>query len=167
MEALTTKPPAEHELADETFMSAEDLGTYTAKLRAAKTMKELQAQDHAEKARADLIKTLSAPIAVTPEKVHEITRTLQHKLRLAAEQGKSELLVMRFPNVMCSDGGRAITNTEADWPETLTGRPRQAYEFWRDRLRPAGYGLKAMIVAWPDGMPGDVGFFLTWERHRA
>ena len=49
-----------------------------------------------------------------------------------------------------------------DWPETLTGRPRQAYEFWRDQLRPAGYRLKAMIVEWPGGLPGDVGFFLQW-----
>jgi hypothetical protein len=27
----------------------------------------------------------------------------------------------------------------------------------------AGYGLKAMIINFPEGMPGDVGLFLTWE----
>ncbi|GEP04351.1 hypothetical protein [Methylobacterium oxalidis] len=167
MEALKTKPPAEHELGDETFMSAAELGAYTAKLKAAKMMKDMQAQDRAGKARADLIKTLSEPVEVTPERIHDITKSLLHKLRIAAEQGKNELLVMRFPNVMCRDGGRAINNAERDWPETLTGRPRQAFEFWRDRLQPAGYGLKAMIVDWPDGMPGDVGFFLTWTQRRA
>ena len=164
MEALKTKPPAEHELGDESFMSAAELSSYTAQLKAAKALKELDAQDSTEKARNDLIKTLSAPIELTPKKLQEISQSLLSKLRVAAEQGKKELLVMRFPNVMCSDGGRAINNSEMGWPETLTGRPRQAYEFWKDRLRPAGYGLKAMIVNWPDGMPGDVGFFLTWER---
>ena len=47
-------------------------------------------------------------------------------------------------------------------PETLTGRPRQAYELWRDQLRSAGFRLSAMIVEWPGGLPGDVGFFLKW-----
>jgi hypothetical protein len=167
MEALRTRPPTNLELADETFMSAAELGAYTAKLKAAKALKDLKAEDQASKARAELIKALSRTIELTPEKVQEITRPLLHKLRVAAEQGKNELLVMRFPNAMCSDGGRAINNTESDWPDTLTGRPRQAYEFWRERLRPLGYGLAAMIVDWPDGMPGDVGFFLTWEKLHA
>ena len=164
MDAVRTRSPADLELADETFMSAAELGAYTAKLKAAKAMKALKAEDKASQARAELIKTLSKTIELTPEKVQEITRPLLHKLRVAAEQGKNELLVMRFPNAMCTDSGRAINNAEADWPDTLTGRPRQAYEFWRERLRPLGYGLSAMIVDWPDGMPGDVGFFLTWVK---
>lgn len=164
MEALRSRPPTDLELADETFMSAAELGAYTAKLKAAKAMQELKGEDQANKARAELIEALSKPIELTPEKVHEITRPLLHKLRVAAEQGKNELMVMRFPNAMCRDGGRAINNANADWADTLTGRPRQAYEFWRERLRPLGYGLAAMIVDWPDGMPGDVGFFLTWEK---
>jgi hypothetical protein len=166
MESLRTKPPTEHELGDETFMSAAELDNYTARLKAAKAMKEMTAQDSAGKARAELVKTLSQTVEVTPEKVHEVTKMLLHKLRAAAENGRNELMVMRFPNVMCTDGGRAINNSEKGWPETLTGRPRQAFEFWRDRLKSAGYGLKAMIVNWPDGMPGDVGLFLTWETRR-
>ncbi|WP_018260541.1 hypothetical protein [Methylobacterium sp. WSM2598] len=153
-------------LASEPFMSADDLAAYSARMRAAKALKELEGQDRAALAREELVKQLSVPIPVTPEKLHEITQRLLDKLRIAAEQGQKELLVMRFPNLMCTDKGRAINNAEAGWAETLTGRPRQAYEFWRDRLHPAGYGLKAMIVDWPDGMPGDVGFFLTWESTR-
>ncbi|QDI83274.1 hypothetical protein E8E01_24095 [Methylorubrum populi] len=163
MEALKTKPTAEHALGDETFMSAAELGAYTAELKGAKAR---QAGDRVDKARAELIERLSEPVELTPKTVHDITQSLLHKLRIAAEQGNNELLVMRFPDVMCSDGGRAINNFEKDWPDTLTGRPRQAFEFWRDRLRPAGYGLKAMIVDWPDGMPGDAGLFLTWETRR-
>ncbi|MFE1598769.1 hypothetical protein [Methylobacterium sp. ID0610] len=164
METLTTKPAAE--LGNEPFMFAADLDAYSTRMKAAKAVREMEGQDRAGQARAELIKRLSEPVAVTPEKVHEITQTLLHKLRIAAEQGQKELLVMRFPNLMCSDKGRAINNAEAGWPETLTGRPRQAYEFWRERLHPAGYGLKAMIVDWPDGVPGDVGLFLTWEPKR-
>ena len=71
-------------------------------------------------------------------------------------------MVLRFPCALCTDKGRGINNADKDWPETLTGRPRQAYKFWRDHLRPAGYRLKAMIIEWPGGLPGDVGFFLQW-----
>ena len=44
----------------------------------------------------------------------------------------------------------------------LTGVPRQAFELWRNELQPAGYRLKAMIVEWPQGLPGDVGLILAW-----
>jgi len=116
--------------------------------------------DRAEKARKELIKTLSTP--VDAERLKEVKASLQSKLRSAAQRGVSELMVMRFPTALCTDKGRAINNSDKDWPDTLTGRPRQAYEFWRDQLRPAGYRLRAMIVEWPGGLPGDVGFFLQW-----
>ncbi len=67
MEALKTNPQTEHELGDESFMSAAELGAYTAKLKAAKA---LQTEDRAEEARAELIKALSETIEVTPKKVH-------------------------------------------------------------------------------------------------
>ena len=153
---------AAEELGDEMFMSAADLRTYMTEMEMAKAMKEVGAMDRAEKARKELMKSLSAPIEVTPEKIKEVTETLRRKLRSAAQRGASDLMVMRFPSTLCTDRGRAINNSEAGWPETLTGRPRQAYEFWRDHLRPADYRLKAMIVEWPGGLPGDVGFFLQW-----
>ena len=70
---------------------------------------------------------------------------------------------MRFPSALCTDKGRAINNAEPDWPATLTGRPRQAYEFWKEHLQPAKYKLRAMIIDWPGGLPGDVAFFLSWS----
>jgi hypothetical protein len=30
-------------------------------------------------------------------------------------------------------------------------------------FRPRGYKLKVQIVDFPNGMPGDVGMFLTWD----
>ena len=163
METVQTKAvksAAALELGDESFMSAADLRAYMDEMDMAKAMKEVDAMDRAEKARKELIKTLSTP--VDAERLKEVKASLQSKLRSAAQRGVSELMVMRFPTALCTDKGRAINNSDKDWPDTLTGRPRQAYEFWRDPLRPGGYRLRAMIVEWPGGLPGDVGFFLQW-----
>ena len=155
-----TSPAAAQELGDESFMSAADLRAYMTEMDMANASKEIERMDRAEKARQELMKSLSTE--VPPEKLPEVKASLLRKLRSAAQRGATELMVMRFPTALCTDKGRAINNADKDWPDTLTGRPRQAYEFWRDQLRPAGYRLKAMIVEWPGGLPGDVGFFLQW-----
>ena len=160
--AAAAVPAKAHELGDESFMSADDLRNYMTKIAQARANEEVEAMDRAEKAKDELSKTLAEPIELTPEKLEEIAGRLLIKLRAAAERGETEIMVMRFPNTLCTDHGRAINNTLPNWPDTLTGRPRQAYELWRDRLKPQGYGLSAMIIDWPNGMPGDVGLFLTW-----
>ncbi|MGQ3675705.1 hypothetical protein ACT6QH_09455 [Xanthobacter sp. TB0139] len=152
----------QHQLADETFISADELREYMHHQEVLKANKAIEAMDRAEKARADFIKTLSEPVDLTPDRIHEISQNITMKMRLAAERGESEIMVMRFPNALCTDKGRAINNGESTWPETLVGRPRQAYELWRDHLRDANFKLKAMIVDWPNGMPGDVGMFVSW-----
>ena len=165
METQQTNPDearAKQELGDETFMSAADLRTYMTEMQMAKAMKSVDGMDKAGQAREALIKRLAEPIDLTPERLKEIVQPLKAKLRLAAERGETELMVMRFPNSLCSDKGRAINNADETWPETLTGRPRQAYELWRDQLKNAGFKLSAMIIEWPGGLPGDVGFFLKW-----
>lgn len=169
METLKTKSDeskAQQELGDETFMSAEDLRTYMTKMQMARAMKSVDGMDQAGKAREELIKRMAEPIDLTPERLKEIVHALQTKLKAAAERGQNELMVMRFPNALCSDKGRAINNADPSWPETLSGRPRQAYDLWRDQLRPAGFRLSAMIIEWPGGLPGDVGFFLKWGESK-
>ncbi|MGH2342475.1 hypothetical protein ACRC7T_13450 [Segnochrobactraceae bacterium EtOH-i3] len=147
------------DLGDESFMSADDLRVYVQDMKKAQAAASEKA---AEAARKALIDKLSHPVDMTPEFVHELKSNLAVKIRLAAERGEKELLVMRFPNALCSDQGRAINNDEPGWPDTLTGRPRQAFELWRDHLKPGNYGLKAMVIDWPGGVMGDIGFFLTW-----
>ena len=149
------------ELGDETFMSATELRNYMMQTERAKASKDV-GSGQADRARDELIKSLLQPVAVTPEKIAEVKRRVFGQLRTAAGKGDKELLVMRFPNALCTDNGRALNNSEKGWPSTLIGRPLQAFEFWRDHLQPQGYGLKAMIVDWPQGLPGDIGFFLTW-----
>ncbi|MCP8937916.1 hypothetical protein NK718_05265 [Alsobacter sp. SYSU M60028] len=160
MSAATT------ELANESFMSADDLRSYMTQMQMAKASSAVSSMEAADKARKDLIKTLSEPIKVTPEFLKQVMSSLTLRMKKTAETGQSELMVMRFPTALCTDGGRAINNNEAGWPDTLTGRPRQAYELWRDHLRAGGFRLKAMIIEWPGGLPGDVGFFLAWGESR-
>lgn len=150
-------------LADESFMSADDLNAYMTELEMAKASKMLSAMDKAEEARQKLVKTLQEEVEVNAETIARIKHNLAVKTRAAAARGEREVMVMRFPSALCNDKGRALNNSEADWPTTLTGRPRQAYEFWKEHLKPANYRLRAMIIDWPGGMPGDVAFFLAWS----
>jgi hypothetical protein len=150
-------------LGDETFMSADSLRSYMTDMSMAKAAKEVAAMAKADAARDELVRTMRETIDLTPAKIAELKRNLSSKLKAAAERGETEVMVMRFPNSLCSDKGRAINNAEPGWPESLTGRPRQAYEFWRDHLKAANYKLTAMIVEWPGGLPGDVAFFVSWK----
>jgi hypothetical protein len=153
-------------LGDEAFMSADELRSYMTSMQMAKAEKAMSAMDSADQARRELVRKLSEPAKLTPEVLKDIRNNLGTRVRKAAQSGETEAMVMRFPVDLCTDAGRAINNGDADWPETLTGRPRQAYELWRDHLREAGYKLKAMIIEWPGGLPGDVGFFLSWSNSK-
>jgi hypothetical protein len=146
-------------LGDEAFMSVADLKAYVAEVESAKASESYGAVERAEKARKEVIDKLLQRVDITPEKV----QAFMNRLRQAALRGENELLVIRFPSALCTDHGRALNNSEPEWPDTLVGAPRQFYEIWKERLEPAGYRLKAMIVEWPNGFPGDVGLFVAWK----
>ena len=92
----------------------------------------------------------------------DVFERVSRAVKGAAERGEREVMVMRFPSAYCTDGGRAINNFEPDWPETLTGFAKRAYEFWQKELEPKGYKARAQIMDFPGGVPGDVGIFLRW-----
>lgn len=81
----------------------------------------------------------------------------------AMEDEKTEALVYKFHSDLCADSGRAISNTDPDWPTTLQGKALEVYEAFVEQAKPAGYKLKAMIVDFPDGKPGNVGIYLSWK----
>ena len=83
-------------------------------------------------------------------------------LRAAAERGDSHLQVFTFPSELCTDRGRAINNGDPNWPESLVGFAQRAYEFYKTELQPHGYRLRAEIINFPGGMPGEVAIALTW-----
>ena len=82
----------------------------------------------------------------------------------AVENGMTSVQVFRFPNHVCTDNGRAINQAEEGWEKTLTGVPKEIYEFFfKRKLKPRGYHLRYEIIDYPGGMPGDVGIFLSWR----
>ena len=95
---------------------------------------------------------------IHPEVFERVSRVVKG----AAERGEREVLAIRFSSEYCTDGGRAINSFEPDWPKTLTGFAKRAYEFWQKELEPHGYKLRAQIMDFPGGVPGDVGIFLRW-----
>lgn len=139
-------------------MSAKELMEYAAQAEAAKASKSSNITNTAEKARKELLDRLSKPMEITDAMRAQFVA----QVKTAALAGKNELMVLRFPNELCTDRGRAINNQEPGWPETLTGVPRQLYELWEQRLKDNGYRLGSMIIEWPGGLPGDVGLFLKW-----
>ena len=95
---------------------------------------------------------------VQPEAIDRIN----HLISVAAKQGNHQLQVLTFPSNYCSDGGRRINIADPEWPSTLEGFAKKAYDFFQKELRPLGYKLHAEIMNFPGGMPGDVALFLTW-----
>jgi len=81
----------------------------------------------------------------------------------AVNNGLTEVEVGRFPNTLLTDRRRAINQQEKGWEETFTGLPKELVDFWRTHLKSRGYKLRAEIVSWPGGIPGEVGLFLAWD----
>ena len=116
-------------------------------------------QVDAEAEKKMLLEKLTKPSGVSDE---EALRRVAAIIERAAANGLTEVQVYRFPNALCTDHGRAINQQEPGWETTLTGLPKEMYEFWERQLRPRGYKLRVQIVDFPDGMPGDVGLTLKW-----
>ena len=105
--------------------------------------------------------------AFMAQEVHpQVFERVSRVVKGAAERGERDVLAVRFPSEYCTDGGRMINNYEPGWPETLTGFARHAYEFWQKELAPQGYKVRAQILDFPGGVPGDVGIFLAGDGTR-
>jgi len=92
----------------------------------------------------------------------QVMERVNAAVRRAAEQGLHELQVISFPATYCNDHGRRINNLEADWADSLEGFAKRAYDFYVTELRPLGYKIRAQVLDYPGGMPGEVGLFLSW-----
>jgi hypothetical protein len=107
-----------------------------------------------------LLDKLSKPSGVSDEERMARAAAI---IKRAVTNGVAEVEITRFPNNLCTDHGRAINQQEAGWEETLTGLPRELYQFWKTYLQPRGYRLKYQIADWPDGVPGDISVTLSWS----
>ena len=142
------------------IFSAADLKRRMAERETEKAAEEVRRMREQQEKQKKVMAEFHQPPARTPD---QLMQAVMQLVSHAAENGENEVQVYRFPNSLCSDGGRRINNVLPDWEQTLEGRPRLGYEFWREHLRPLGFGLRAQILDYPGGMPGDVGFFLTWK----
>jgi hypothetical protein len=139
--------------------SAVDLRRRMAERETAKAAEEQRHIKEQEEKQKAVMAEFHKPPERTPDQLMQLVTQLVNR---AAERGQSEVQVYRFPNSLCTDRGRRINNSEPDWEKTLEGRPKAAYEFWHEHLRPLGFHLRAEVLEYPGGMPGDIGFILTW-----
>jgi hypothetical protein len=124
--------------------------------RASAAMKKLTAAEAEKKA---LLDKMSRPSGLSDDEVLEKASIIINR---AVENGLSAVQVYRFPHTLCTDNGRAINQAEEGWEKTLTGIPKEIYEFWQRQLRSRGYHIRYEIIDYPGGMPGDVGVILSW-----
>ncbi|RAI39433.1 hypothetical protein [Rhodoplanes roseus] len=117
----------------------------------------LKAHEDAEK--TALLDKFTKPSGVDDEERLQRAAAIVNR---AVANGLAEVQVIRFPNQLCTDRGRAINNQEPGWEATLTGLPKELYDFWDRHMRPRGYRIKAQVVEFPNGMPGDIGLSLCW-----
>ncbi len=131
-----------------------------------KEMERLEAQDKARE--AEQKKHAAFADDFLHHHVTEEERAMVRRMVLnAVKDGKFEALVYSFPSELCTDSGRAINNADPEWPKTLQGKAKEFFDAYEKTAKPLGYRLKAMVISFPDGMPGDIGFFLNWAPHGA
>jgi hypothetical protein len=140
--------------------SAKDLMRKIALAEAEKASEDMRNRSAAETEKAALIEQLSKPSGVSDEE--GIQRAVSI-IERAASNGLTEVQVFCFPNLLCTDRGRAINQQEAGWEKTLTGVPKEIYDLWARHFRERGYKLRVQIIDFPGGMPGDVGMTLSWS----
>ena len=143
---------------DEGLIRPDTLRRLAAEKDAERLKEALRRQQRAEEERAAFHRMFETR-EVRPE---EANREISALVRRAAEDGKREVMLFRFPSEWCSDKGRAINRFDPDWPETLTGFAKRGYEFYEKELRPAGDRIRVQLLDYPGGVPGDVGAFLSW-----
>jgi hypothetical protein len=126
---------------------------------AEKASEEMRRHEKEEREKKALIDKLTKPSGLSDEQVMKKAAAI---IERAAKNGLTEIQVYRFPNSLCTDRGRAINQQEPGWETTLTGIPREIYEFWDRRLRPLGYRLRVQVIDFSGGVPGDIGVSLKW-----
>ncbi len=146
--------------ADDLLPKAADLRQKIAEVEAQRASDFMRKQAAADAEKNELLEKLSKPSGVSDE---ERMKRAAAIINRAVTNGLTEVLVGTFPNQACTDRGRAINQQEKGWEMTLTGLPKELFEFWQKHLQPRGYKIKYQIVSFPNGMPGDIGITLSWS----
>ncbi len=144
---------------DEMLPTANEIRKQSALKEAEKAEEQMSRMAAVEAEKQALIDELSKPSGLSEEeKVKRASTVIQRAVR----NGLHEVQVYRFPNVLCTDRGRAINQMEPGWENTLTGMPKEIFHLWKDYLQPRGYKIAYQIIDFPGGVPGDIGITLSW-----
>ena len=142
-----------------TILTVKELQQKIALAEGAKASAAMKAHEAAEHEKKEMMDRLSRPSGLSDDEIIEKASLVVNR---AVENGLTSVQVFRFPHTLCTDNGRAINQAEPGWESTLTGIPREIYEFWKRQLQPRGYHIRYEIIDYPGGMPGDVGVTLSW-----
>ena len=141
------------------ILSAKDLRAKIALAESEKASAAAKAAAAAEAEHRAFLERLSKPSGLSDEQVLE---KAGHIVERAVSNGLTSVQVLRFPNRLCTDDGRAIDQAEDGWENTLTGIPKELLAFSRRQLEPRGYHLTFAVVDRPGGLRGDIGVTLSW-----
>ena len=145
---------------DELLPNAKEIQKQSALKEAEKAEEFMRHQAAAEAEKRALIDELTKPSGLSEEeKVKRASTIIQRAVR----NGLSEVQIYRFPNILCTDHGRAINQMEEGWEKTLAGIPKEIYQLWKNYLQPRGYKIAYQIIDFPSGVPGDIDIALSWK----
>jgi hypothetical protein len=145
---------------DDVIPTAKDLQKRLALAEAEKATASARRRAAEDAEKKALLDHFSKPSGVSDE---ERMKRAAAIIERAAHNGLTEVVVGRFPNQLFTDRGRAINQAEPGWETTLTGLPKEIYDFWAEHLRPRGYRIKFQVVDFTGGIPGDIGATLIWS----
>lgn len=140
--------------------SAKEVMQQIALAEAEEANKQARAQAEAAAEKKALIDQLRKPQGTSDEEAIRRGLEIIHR---AIKNRLTEVELIRFPNELCTDKGRAINQQEPGWENTLTGEPKEIYQFWHKYFRPRGYKLRVQVVDFPGGLPGDIGMSVSWS----
>jgi hypothetical protein len=140
--------------------TAKELQAKIAQAEADKASAAVKADAAAEAEKQAFLDRISKPSGLTDDQVIEKAANIINR---AVSNGLTSVQVFRFPNHLCTDNGRAIDQAEDGWEKTLTGIPKEIFQFWERQLRSMGYHIRYEIIDRPAGLRGDVGVFLSWH----
>jgi hypothetical protein len=138
-------------------LTPQELKSLTDQAQIAKVQKEFDRAKKEEEEAAQLREAFA-----TRDLHPEVMDRVNAAVKRAAQQGLREIRVLTFPASYCNDHGRRINNAEPDWPDSLEGFAKRAHEFFGKELKPLGFKARTQILNYPDGKPGEVGYFLSW-----
>ena len=141
------------------LLTVKELQAKIAAAEGAKASAALKAQQAEDEEKRALLERLTRPSGLSDDEVMEKASIIINR---AVENGQMSVQVFTFPHSICRDNGRAINQAETGWEATLTGIPKEIYEFWKRQLQPRGYHIRYETINYPGGMPGDIGIFLSW-----